>query len=47
MADAGAVRPDMDPNAVPVLSVRNLKVEFTGSGRAVPVVRGVDFDVRQ
>ncbi|HEV2515906.1 MAG TPA: ABC transporter ATP-binding protein [Devosia sp.] len=45
MADAGAVRPDKDPNAVPVLSVRDLKVEFTGSGRAVPVVRGVDFDV--
>ena len=36
MADAGTA---------PVLTVRNLKVEFTGSGRAVPVVRGVDFDV--
>ena len=45
MADAGAVRPDMDPDRVPVLSVRDLKVEFTGSGRAVPVVRGVDFDL--
>src|SRR5690606_72574 len=35
-----------DSSAIePVLSVRNLKVEFLGSGRAVPVVRGIDFDV--
>jgi peptide/nickel transport system ATP-binding protein len=31
--------------AEPVLSVRGLDVAFTGSGRAVPAVRGVDFDV--
>ncbi|MGV3650551.1 MAG: dipeptide ABC transporter ATP-binding protein [Devosia sp.] len=29
----------------PVLSVRGLEVDFVGSGRPVPVVRGVDFDV--
>ena len=29
----------------PVLSVRGLDVAFTGSGRSVPAVRGVDFDV--
>ncbi len=29
----------------PVLSVRGLEVTFTGSGRAVPAVRGIDFDV--
>ena len=31
--------------AEPVLSVRGLDVAFTGSGRVVPAVRGVDFDV--
>jgi peptide/nickel transport system ATP-binding protein len=31
--------------AEPVLSVRGLDVAFTGSGRSVPAVRGVDFDV--
>jgi len=30
----------------PVLSVRGLRVTFTGSGRDVPAVRGIDFDVR-
>jgi len=29
----------------PVLSVRGLEVDFTGSGRPVPVIRGVDFEV--
>ncbi len=29
----------------PILSVRGLTVSFVGSGRAVPAVRGVDFDV--
>ncbi len=29
----------------PVLQVRGLEVAFTGSGRAVPAVRGIDFDV--
>jgi len=29
----------------PVLSVRGLEVTFTGSGRPVPAVRGIDFDV--
>ncbi|MBM3523963.1 MAG: ABC transporter ATP-binding protein, partial [Alphaproteobacteria bacterium] len=29
----------------PILSVRGLTVTFVGSGRAVPAVRGVDFDV--
>jgi len=29
----------------PVLSVRGLDVAFTGSGRRVPAVRGIDFDV--
>jgi peptide/nickel transport system ATP-binding protein len=29
----------------PVLAVRGLEVEFLASGRAVPAVRGVDFDV--
>ena len=28
-----------------ILSVRDLRVEFVGSGRAVPAVRGVDFDL--
>ena len=46
MADAGTARPvEVHQTTSPVLSVRNLKVEFAGSGRAVPVVRGVDFDV--
>ena len=31
--------------AEPVLSVRGLDVAFTGSGRSVPAVRGIDFDV--
>jgi peptide/nickel transport system ATP-binding protein len=31
--------------AEPVLSVRGLEVAFVGSGRPVPAVRGVDFDV--
>ena len=31
--------------AEPVLSVRGLDVAFTGSGRRVPAVRGIDFDV--
>ncbi len=30
----------------PVLSVRGLRVTFTGSGRDVPAVRGIDFEVR-
>ena len=29
----------------PVLSVRGLEVAFTGSGRSVPAVRGIDLDV--
>ena len=29
----------------PVLCVRGLEVTFTGSGRGVPAVRGIDFDV--
>ncbi len=29
----------------PVLSVRGLEVDFAGSGRPVPVIRGVDLDV--
>ena len=29
----------------PVLSVRDLRVTFVGSGRPVPAVRGIDFDV--
>ncbi len=29
----------------PLLSVRGLTVTFVGSGRAVPAVRGIDFDV--
>ena len=29
-----------------ILSVRNLSVSFTGSGRDAPAVRGIDFDVR-
>ena len=29
----------------PVLSVRGLEVTFVGSGRPVPAVRGIDFDV--
>ncbi|MCC6719098.1 MAG: ABC transporter ATP-binding protein [Acetobacteraceae bacterium] len=39
MADGGGADP-------PVLRVRNLSVTFTGSGRDVPAVRGIDFDVR-
>jgi len=31
--------------AEPVLRVRGLEVTFTGSGRPVPAVRGIDFDV--
>src|SRR5580700_2320082 len=31
--------------ADPVLSVRALQVTFVGSGRPVPAVRGIDFDV--
>jgi len=31
--------------ADPVLSVRGLEVTFIASGRAVPAVRGIDFDV--
>src|SRR4051812_47867192 len=31
--------------AEPVLSVRGLAVTFAGSGRMVPAVRGIDFDV--
>jgi peptide/nickel transport system ATP-binding protein len=31
--------------AVPVLSVRGLTVNFTGAGRQIPAVRGIDFDV--
>lgn len=41
----GIARPADSSALEPVLSVRNLKVEFIGSGRAVPVVRGIDFDV--
>lgn len=41
----GIARPADSSALEPVLSVRNLKVEFLGSGRAVPVVRGIDFDV--
>ncbi|WEJ34039.1 ABC transporter ATP-binding protein [Devosia sp. SD17-2] len=41
----GTARPADSSAIEPVLSVRNLKVEFLGSGRAVPVVRGIDFDV--
>ena len=38
--------PDGGPTSPPpVLSVRNLSVTFTGSGRDVPAVRGIDFDV--
>ena len=33
------------PGAPPVLSVRNLSVTFTGSGRDVPAVRDISFDV--
>jgi peptide/nickel transport system ATP-binding protein len=29
----------------PILSVRELRVTFVGSGRPVPAVRGIDFDV--
>lgn len=29
----------------PIVSVRNLSVTFVGSGRSVPAVRGVDFDL--
>ena len=38
-ADGGGVGP------LPVLSVRGLSVTFVGSGRDVPAVRGIDFDV--
>jgi len=31
--------------AGPILSVRALEVDFVGTGRTVPAVRGVDFDV--
>jgi peptide/nickel transport system ATP-binding protein len=31
--------------SAPILSVRGLEVDFTGSGRAVPVIRGVDLEV--
>ena len=41
MADGG----DPVSGAPPVLSVRGLSVTFTGSGRDVPAVRGIDFDV--
>ncbi len=37
--------PDGGPATPPVLSVRALSVSFTGSGRDVPAVRGIDFDV--
>ena len=40
MADGGGARPP------PVLAVRGLSVTFTGSGRDVAAVRGIDFDVR-
>lgn len=30
---------------IPVLSVRDLKISFTGSGREIPAARGVSFDV--
>jgi peptide/nickel transport system ATP-binding protein len=33
------------PKADPILSVRSLQVAFVGSGRPVPAVRGVSFDV--
>ncbi|MEO8856019.1 MAG: ABC transporter ATP-binding protein [Burkholderiaceae bacterium] len=33
----------MEPEAI--LSVRGLHVTFSGSGRAIPAVRGIDFDV--
>ncbi len=39
MAEGGA------RSAPPVLSVRNLSVTFTGSGRDVPAVRDISFDV--
>ncbi|WEJ59238.1 ABC transporter ATP-binding protein [Devosia sp. FJ2-5-3] len=38
-------RAEAQPTAAPILSVRDLRVDFVGSGRAVPVVRGIDFDV--
>ena len=40
-----AERPEDVSSSEPVLSVRNLRVDFVGSGRAVSVVRGIDFDV--
>src|SRR5690606_1720583 len=33
------------PTTDPVLSVRDLEVSFVGSGRRVPAVRGVNFDL--
>jgi peptide/nickel transport system ATP-binding protein len=42
IAHSQAESPSMN---APVLSVRGLKVDFVGSGKPVPVVRGVDFDV--
>ena len=37
--------PGGGPSSPPVLSVRNLSVTFTGSGRDVPAVRDIGFDV--
>ena len=31
--------------SAPILTVQGLEVDFTGSGRPVPVIRGVDFEV--
>ena len=38
-------RPRIPRSVEPVLSVRGLEVTFGGSGRPVPAVRGIDFDV--
>ncbi len=45
MADNGGGSGPPPALGDPVLSVRNLSVSFTGSGRDVPAVRGIDFDV--
>jgi len=45
MAGGSTARISAETQTAPVLSVRNLTVDFAGAGRAVPVVRGVDFDV--
>jgi peptide/nickel transport system ATP-binding protein len=45
MAEEKAGARQFDPVAAPVLSVRGLEVDFTLAGHAIPVVRGIDFDV--